>query len=231
MAKIKHLLFDAANTLIHKPALWGRIITTCAEHDVFIEEELLQRNHKILSEVIKFPDRTSSEFYKQFNRELLYSCGVIPSDALIEETFKSCSYLPWEAFDDGSSLSKIDVPKSVLSNFNTTLSTHLDKYYPSTFSRILTSEELQCAKPAVEFFTRATELLGVKASDILFIGDSIKLDMEPALKAGLHAVLIDRPRYFASYQNRIESLYKLAEYIDEIEEGLKNVNEDEMKMR
>lgn len=213
MAKIKYLLFDAANTLIHKPQLWTSIIKACAQHEHNLDLKLLQRNHKMLSEFVKFPDQTSFDFYNQFNRELLYSCGIIPSDELLSDIFNNCSYLPWEAFEDCSILSELSLPKAILSNFNSKLSSHLEKQFPGMFSHIITSEELKCAKPALEFFQKAVELLAVEADQILFVGDSLKLDIEPALKAGFSAVLLDRPGYFKLYENRIDSLDHLRQIL------------------
>lgn len=209
MAKIRYLLFDAANTLIHKPSLWERIQSACEKHDVFIDSELLRRNHKILSELTAFPDRTTSDFYMQFNRELLYACGVIPSEILLSDIFEFCSYLPWEPFDDTEVLSKIDIPKGIISNFNTSLSDKLNQFFPNQFSKIITSEELQCAKPAPEFYEKATAIIAEDPNQIMFIGDSVKLDIEPALKAGWNALLIDRSGYYQSHKQRISSLNQL----------------------
>jgi FMN phosphatase YigB (HAD superfamily) len=41
------------------------------------------------------------------------------------------------------------------------------------------------------------------------VGDSIKLDIEPALNLGLNAFLIDRENYHPALKNRITSLNDL----------------------
>jgi putative hydrolase of the HAD superfamily len=204
MAEIKYLLFDAANTLIHKPALWERIESACAKHDLLIDNELLRRNHKMLSELIAFPDRTDSSFYKQFNRELLYSCGVLPSDELLADIFESCSYLPWEPFPDTAALAELPMSKGILSNFSVKLESHFPKDFAGNFSHIITSEQMGCAKPDILFYEKALELIGEAPDNILYIGDSIKLDMEPARILGMQA------KYSIATGGKINSFLRLS---------------------
>lgn len=209
MAEIRYLLFDAANTLIHKPSLWERIESACSKHDLFIDDEMLRRNHKMLSELIAFPDRTDSSFYNQFNRELLYSCGIMPSDELLADIFESCSYLPWEPFTDTTVLAELKMKKGIISNFNIKLESHFPEDFARHFSHIITSEQMGCAKPDLLFYQKALEIIGEEPEHILYIGDSIKLDMEPAKTLGIQAILIDRGGYFMHYPQRISSLQEI----------------------
>src|SRR3954471_5882027 len=94
----KYILFDAANTLIHKPAVWEKMPAVLERHGITIAIDKLKYNHKLLSEIIDFPDRTSCEFYTEFNRQLLLSLGIIPTPALLDELFSACKGLPWEKF-------------------------------------------------------------------------------------------------------------------------------------
>ena len=209
MNEIKYLLFDAANTLIHKPSLWGMINAALAKNNITVNSETLQKNHKLISELMVFPDRTSAEFYKKFNSELLYSLGIIPNEKILADIFDSCTYLDWEPFEDSAALSGISLPKGIVSNFNSTLSEKINKIFSGTFSHIITSEEIGCAKPADEFYAKAIAIINEKPENILYVGDSIKLDMEPALKSGMKTYLIDRINCFPGYPDRIASLYQL----------------------
>ncbi|MEM6684709.1 MAG: hypothetical protein AAF617_02845, partial [Bacteroidota bacterium] len=138
----KYVLFDAANTLIHKPTLWIKYIDVLHEHGIKVSLETLKKNHKLLSEVIKFPDVTSREFYHQFNAEIIYSLGAIPTKTVLESIFESCKYLPWETFPDTQYLEQLKCPIGVASNFNTSLRDLLAKLFPNlTFNHIFISEE------------------------------------------------------------------------------------------
>ena len=120
-SKIQYLLFDVSGTLLHKPSLYAIILDVLAKrgHNVSLQE--LKLKHKMLSEIIHFPDKTDSKFYRIFNAELLYSLGILPTESLLDELFSSCSYLPWERFEDTDVLSQIALPMGILSNFNTSL--------------------------------------------------------------------------------------------------------------
>ena len=91
---IKYVLFDAANTLIYKPEIWNKFQDVLIKNGYNPDLNSLKYHHKILSEVIKFPDVTSETFYNKFNKELYNSLGIIESDTLLKETFNSCKYLP-----------------------------------------------------------------------------------------------------------------------------------------
>lgn len=213
MDNIDFVLFDAANTLIHKPELWGRIKMALAKHNISVDDLLLRIRHKLISELIRFPDNTSADFYRQFNSELLYSIGVIPTATLLDDVFAACTYLKWDVFEDTNILSSLQLPKGILSNFNSSLTQRINTLIPDTFSTIIISEELQCAKPSLEFYTKALDIIGVPAKNILYIGDSIKLDMQPALAVGMNVLLIDRDNCYPNFERRISSLHEIASFI------------------
>lgn len=54
------------------------------------------------------------------------------------------------------------------------------------------SHEQGIAKPDVEVFHRVSKQMNLPASQLLFVGDSVTYDIEPALKAGWSALLIIR---------------------------------------
>jgi len=106
---MKYLLFDAANTLIYKPNIWERILKVLQDNGYKINETELKLRHKLLSEIINFPDTTSRGFYEEFNSELLMALGIIPDENLLKELFEACSYLSWKAFDDCEEIKKLSV--------------------------------------------------------------------------------------------------------------------------
>ncbi|WP_378183121.1 HAD family hydrolase [Aquimarina sp. SS2-1] len=215
MSKYKYILFDVAGTLLHKPTFYSTFLKVLEKEGYFIESIEFKRKHKLLSEVIHFPDRTSRKFYDYFNTELLYLLGVIPTRDLLKKLFERCSYLPWEKFSDTDILKKIEIPKGIISNFNNTLKEKIDHFFDPFFSDILVSEELGVAKPSVDFYQKTLEHINVDANKILYIGDSIKLDIEPSIKLGINSLLIDRDCIFPSSTYRIDSLNEVLNYIYE----------------
>ncbi len=209
-AAIRYVLFDAANTLIHKPLLWQRLneVLTGAGHRIPLR--FLRRRHKLVSESFPFPDRTSPEFYHRFNAELLYSLGLIPTDQLLQEIFRACSALPWAVFPDCTALAALGQPLGIASNFNSRLPALVAELFGQSRFRDITASETQgLAKPARGFYQAALAAAGVPAANVLYVGDSIKLDMEPALALGMQAVLLDRDGAFPYYPRRIDSLAHL----------------------
>ena len=212
------LLFDAANTLIYKPKVYTKIISVLDSFNYDVKIEKLSLHHKLISEFLIFPDRTSRKFYDKFNSELLYSLGIIPNEKILENLFNECSYLPWEKFEDTKFLNEIEYPKFILSNFNNSLEKIIENLFPNIFEGIICSETEKIRKPDVNFYSRALEILNVKnPKSILYIGDSLQLDMHPASEIGMNVCLIDRYNYYPNYQHRIADLSEIKKKIDVIE--------------
>ena len=208
------LLFDAANTLIHKPSLWEKIQKTLKKFNYQVEQRVIKERHKLLSEIINFPDRTDKDFYLNFNSELLLSLGIIPTNELLEELFNNCKYQPWEAFDDCKFLNDINIKKAIISNFNSSLINLIDELIGvNIFSNIIISENENTRKPELKFYQTAIEKLEIDASEILYIGDSLKLDIIPAKKLGMNTLLIDRDNIYPNSEKRISSFKELKKYI------------------
>jgi putative hydrolase of the HAD superfamily len=210
---MKYLLLDVAGTLLHKPTLFIKMQEVLTNHGHIAALSKIKYNHKLLSETIRFPDRTSKEFYNEFNKELLYSLGIISTGELLDEIFNACSYLPWEKFDDAEALKTINIPIGIVSNFNSSLKEQLDQVFGAIFSDIFVSEEVGVAKPSIEFYQQAINKIGADANDILYIGDSFKLDMEPAMQLGIKTYVIDRDNFYQNSPNTITSLFDIKNLI------------------
>jgi putative hydrolase of the HAD superfamily len=208
--KISYILFDAANTLIWKPNLFSKYWATLEKNGYFVDMQDLKRCHKMLSEVLKFPDRTSEQFYASFNSEVLLSLGIIPSEKLLKEIFEACTYLSWDKYPDTSYLSGLDVPLGILSNFNSSLSTHITNLFGDRFRDIIISENMGVAKPSLDFYIGAIKTIGLPADEILYIGDSMKLDVIPAMESGMQAWLVDREGWFKGFDKRISSFSEIS---------------------
>ena len=215
MSKYEYILFDVAGTLLYKPSFFDKILVILKANGYKIREEEVRFKHKLLSETIKFPDRTNKKFYDFFNEELLYSLGILPDISLLNKIFINCSYLPWEKFNDTQVLEKIEQPIGIISNFNNTLRSKLDESFNINFCNIIVSEEIGISKPDLEFYKRALEIIDVDPHKILYIGDSVKLDLQPAMLCGIDTLVIDREDFYPALEAKISNLNHILEYLNE----------------
>jgi putative hydrolase of the HAD superfamily len=78
------------------------------------------------------------------------------------------------------------------------------------FTEVLVSEDLGCAKPAIECFAEACRRLGVAPQNTIYVGDMVNIDARPATAAGLRGVWLDRHGTRSDdYQPRIEGLAEM----------------------
>jgi putative hydrolase of the HAD superfamily len=210
---IQYVFFDVAGTLLGKPSLFLNIQKILGVFGYNIALEEIKQKHKLLSEVICFPDRTDASFYRKFNSELILLFGIVPSNEMLSAIFENCTSLPWEAYKDTDVLKEIKLPIGIISNFNNTLKGKLDTFFGPVFSDVIVSEELGIAKPEIGFFERALERIPFEPKDVLFIGDSIKLDLEPASQLGFKTLIVDRDNFYPSLANRIQSLEEIKQYL------------------
>ena len=211
--EIKYILFDVAGTLLHKPSFYSTLFNILVQNGYKGSLGELKRNHKIVSEIIRFPDRTSKAFYNDFNVDLLFSIGMIPNEKILEEIFVNCSYLPWEKFEDTTVLADITLPMGIISNFNSSLKEKLDGFFGPVFKNVFVSEELGIAKPDVAFYMRAIDGINCSPENILYIGDSLKLDIQPALTLGIKPLLIDRENLFPHSEHAVRNLNQILNHI------------------
>ena len=209
MAVTTAVFFDVANTLLCKPGLYGAIAGVLAERAIEIPTDDLAMRHRLLSEAVNFPDRTSVEFYERFNAQLLRSLGVAADAELVRAIHRACNYLPWAPFADVSYLKSLRQPIGVLSNWDRSLPDHLRTLTGIPFRWILGSEEHSMRKPDPAFYALMLEAADCPAGEIVYVGDSIALDIEPAQRLGVRAWLLDRDDLYA--HGNLPRLRSLAE--------------------
>ncbi len=210
---IKYVLFDAANTLIYKPAFYNEFISILKKQGYIINLSHFKYIHNIISETINFPDKTSKDFYFFFNKKILNSLGISPDEHLLGEIFNKCSYLPWVRYEDTDIIKEISQKKIIVSNFHDGLNNIIKDLFQCEFEGIYDSSTLKTKKPEEKFYTTIIKKINSNPKEILYIGDSIELDMEPAKKLGVDAWLIDRNQYYTNYPKRLNSLYEVVQYL------------------
>ena len=211
---IKFLYFDLGDTLIYKPEVIPTIHSVLEDAGYSICSKTLAKRHFLLKELTVFPVTTSREFYEGFNAQLLNILGVMPDANLITKLIDACSYLPWEVLPEIEMMNRIQARKGILSNWDSTLKSKIEELLPYDFPEIIYSDEFGESKPHPSIFQHAIERAGLKPEEICFLGDSVKLDIVPATKCGIKAVLLDRLDLYPSSEfPRIQSLGELPDLV------------------
>jgi putative hydrolase of the HAD superfamily len=81
-------------------------------------------------------------------------------------------------------------------------------YFQINFLKF-SSENESLRKPEIGFYEEILKKLKVKPSEIIYIGDSVKLDLEPALSIDINAWLIDRNNHYPNCSRKISSLFEI----------------------
>lgn len=214
MKPIKFIYFDVANTLLHKPSIWTKMKNVLISYGYTFTEFEIRYRHKLISEVIKFPDKTSRTFYRYFNEELLYALGVSPNDRIVEDIFSACDNLKWEQFEDAREIGNLEVSKGILSNWDASLPEKLSVQFDFRFDQYVVSALEGVSKPDPAIFEIAISKLELGPEEIAFVGDSIKLDIVPAAKMGIQPILMDRDNVYTKFKGlRISSFKDLTKLI------------------
>lgn len=132
-------------------------------------------------------------------RQVLLDVGFRGDTRAVFEACYSAFEKPeaWRVFDDVrstlGSLRARGLRLGVLSNGDIRLDGLLERLeLKQRFDAVVVSCREGFAKPDPRLFIQATQRAGVPPSEIAHVGDRADLDLEPALRAGWNAFLIDR---------------------------------------
>jgi putative hydrolase of the HAD superfamily len=121
-----------------------------------------------------------------------------------------------ETIDTLKQLKSLGLKLGVISNFDSRIYSVLDALGIRGFFDVITvSSEVGGAKPDQRIFDAAVGALGVPASAVLLVGDSPHDDVEPAIRAGLSALLIDRSNRHPA-KTHLRRITSLTEVIHEV---------------
>ena len=121
-----------------------------------------------------------------------------------------------ETFNTLNQLKSLGLKLGVISNFDTRIYAVLDVLgIRDFFDAITVSSEAGYAKPDLRIFEAAVHRLGVPASSVLLVGDSLRDDVEAAIRAGLSAILIDRNNRYSA-ETHLPRISSLIDVISEV---------------
>jgi putative hydrolase of the HAD superfamily len=122
----------------------------------------------------------------------------------------------WRLFPETAStltgLKASGVEMGIISNFDSRLFGVMRGLgIADMFDTVTISSLAQAAKPAPKIFRLAVDKHAVDPDEALHVGDSLRDDVEGAVKAGLHAVLLDRQG--TSQSSGVQTITSLEELI------------------
>ena len=215
MKKIKYIFFDLAYTLLDKPILYQTIVRTLGDFNIKVDEGLVKVKHRFLLDSVLIPQKSTKVFYDSFNSELLSAFGVIPSKKILDALYKNCSNLQWEKFSDIAALNEFSVPFGIISNWDSSLRQKLQLISSVHFQTVISSTEAKISKPDPRIYQKVIEATCLTADQIVYVGDSIRLDIIPALDVGIRAILIDRYNFYPQFKGeKITTLFELKNKIN-----------------
>lgn len=209
MSGTECVLLDAAGTLLWKPDVIPCIASTLGREGIVVDAAVLRERHKLVSELVEAPDVTGWDYYASFNVSLLRALGVPATGRLVLAIYESCRSLPWALSPGADTLSQLNVRIGVVSNWDSRLGQILESLGAKWVDPVVTSTSTGIRKPDARLFLQALDLIGTTAERVLFIGDSLRLDIEPALRVGMRAALYDPDDLFP--HARVDRIRSLAE--------------------
>jgi 2-haloacid dehalogenase len=89
-------------------------------------------------------------------------------------------------------LDNIDLPVCVVSNIDRADLEAVLAYHGLSFTAVVTSEDAGAYKPSPQIFRQALVMLGLRADEVLHVGDSLTADIAGARAAGIAAAWVNR---------------------------------------
>ena len=214
---ISFIYFDVGDTLLHKPGVIPQIDGVLKKHNIERSPKVIRKAHFGLREQLTAPPATNLEFYRYFNTELLIRLNIPPRDEIVLSIYEACRELPWIVSDGINTLNDIECQIGILSNWDTSLRTKLSDLVPVQFDNIVVSGELGVSKPDPVIFKKALSIANCKAPEVAIVGDSPRLDINPATSLGWSAILYDPHDLSPSHSGlRITKLSHLAKLLSNV---------------
>jgi 2-haloacid dehalogenase/putative hydrolase of the HAD superfamily len=117
-------------------------------------------------------------------------CGA-DAAALCEEQFRFWRTAPLRP-GTRAFLDSVQLPVCIASNVDRADLEAVLAFHGLSFPAVVTSEDAGAYKPSPRIFQRALALLGLRADEVLHVGDSLHADVAGARAAGIAAVWVNR---------------------------------------
>ena len=220
------VLFDAAETLFTTRGSVGQIYGSIArQYGSTASDDAIQA---AFERQFRGAGPLSTQDQKRWWKDVVYrvfrEAGMVDNfDKFFEELYdRFRNSEGWTLFPETqevlAELKRRKLKLGVISNFdNRAYSVMQSLKILHFFDAVTLSSETGYCKPDREIFDAAVRALGIQhAAEVLLVGDSLRDDVEAAMKAGLSAVLIDRRNRHQTvrFVRRISSLCELLPLVE-----------------
>ena len=210
-----------ARTYLNAAAPLGVTLDFAQTHAIVaaLERELPARSQERLISLDKDNgERFWNQFYEDGFRRLGVTSDVSTAVASIRESFQRAEFEM--VFDDVlpalDALTARGFGLGILSNFSPNLEGVLRQVgVHRYFSFFVVSAIAGVEKPDPHIFDLAVRAAKRPRAEIVYIGDSIFHDIEGAQRAGIDAILVDRPDQHRDWNGaRVHDLHELIKYLE-----------------
>lgn len=197
---IKAIFFDTSNTLYSSPEL--EEVMAAAPINFIIGQKGVSEE-KALSIFESAKSSASEKGILLTKTNILVEAGFSKSDFQdFNSTINTDLYLlPIKENVDTLTLLSSKCSLGIITNINNRFLQNVLRalgFSDILFSYFVTSDDVSKSKPDLEPFLMAIKKANLEPGQILYVGDQVKKDMEPAKKVGMKTVLVD---YKGQYDN------------------------------
>jgi len=222
--KFSAVLFDAAETLFTTRGSVGEIYASIArQHGSQAAPEAIQA---AFARHFRGAGPLSVQDQKRWWKDVVYrvfnDVGMVENfdeffDRLYDRFRDSQGWMLFpETLEVLEELRTLGVKLGIISNFDTRIYSVIDSLgIRRFFDAIITSSEAGYSKPDRGIFEFAVRALDVPVREVLLVGDSPYDDVEPAIRLGLSAVLVDRTNRHAG-KRELRRISSLKEVVAEV---------------
>jgi HAD superfamily hydrolase (TIGR01662 family) len=200
----KAVFFDVDFTLIYPGPIFQaegyRVF--CARYGIQIDESLFEEAVVGAAAVLEGPEETpyADEIFVTYTRRIIEKMGGRGArlDACAREIYRewaACQHfeLYEEVPDVLRRLRSAGIHLGLISNSHRCLDSFQSHFeLRGLIAATVSSSEHGLMKPHPSIFQAALQQANVAAADAVMVGDSVRQDIEGALRAGMRAVLLDR---------------------------------------
>ena len=199
----KAVLFDVDFTLIYPgPMFRGEGYQAfCARYGMDVDPTRFEQGVASAAPLLDSPDDVyDPELFIAYTSHIIQAMGgrgprVDECSREIYREWAACQH--FELYDDVPpvlrQLSQAGLRLGLISNTHRCLASFQSHFeLQGLISATVSSSDHGLMKPHPSIFSAALQLLGVAASESVMVGDSLRQDIEGALKVGMRAVLLNR---------------------------------------
>ena len=216
---IKGIIFDLYGTLIDANSLFKAVSFELSDEtnvDPFIiQDRIYELYDEIFKDYYLKEFKPEKYYYIKLFRKLKNEIRFISStEEIVEFMYESFSKLP--LYPDTTYLNELRQ-----NEYKIIILSNADSYFVKKgvinnrifYNELIISEEVKFYKPAKEIFDITLNKSGLKANEVLFVGDNLNTDIKGGVNAGIKSILIDRDNKY-KYDLKIKNLYELKKYME-----------------